>query len=58
MLLHPVSADAVILPLAPKFTVATANAPVPFVPPIFTMPSLVLVASNATMSGTEVSGRR
>src|SRR6266536_2578538 len=51
----PVSADAVILPLTPTFTVATAKAPVPFVPGIFTMPSLVVVATKATMSGTGVA---
>src|SRR4029434_10422233 len=50
----PVSADAVIFPLAPTFTVATANAPVPVVPGTFTMPSLVVVAAKATMSGTGV----
>src|SRR4029453_432491 len=50
----PVSAEAVILPLAPTFTVATANAPVPFIPEIFTIPSLVVVAAKATMSGTGV----
>ena len=44
-----------MLPLAPTFTVATAKAPVPFVPGIFTMPSLVVVAANATMSGTGVA---
>ena len=41
-----------ILPLAPTFTVATANAPVPFAPGIFTMPPLV--AAKATMSGIEL----
>ena len=55
MLHFPVSADAVILPLAPTFTVATANAPVPFVPRIFTMPSLVGVTAKANMSGTGVA---
>ena len=50
----PVSADAVIFPLAPTFTVATAKAPVPVVPGTFTMPSLVVVAAKATMSGTGV----
>src|SRR5262245_60776709 len=50
-----VSADAVILPPAPTFTVATANAPVPLVPGIFTMPgSGGGVAAKATMSGTGV----
>ena len=52
----PVSADAVMLPLAPTFTVATAKAPVPVAPGIFTMPSLVSVAAKATMSGTGVAG--
>ena len=51
----PVSADAVMFPLAPTFTVATAKAPMPFVPRMFTMPSLVVVAANATMSGTGVA---
>src|SRR5262245_49635122 len=52
----PVSTDAVILPLAPTFTVATAKAPVPFVPGIFTIPGLGGgVAANATMSGTGVT---
>ena len=51
----PVSADAVMLPLAPTFTVATANAPVPVVPGMLTMPSLVSVAAKATMSGTGVA---
>ena len=50
----PVSAEAVMLPLAPTFTVATAKAPVPFVPETFTMSSLVVVAAKATMSGTSV----
>ena len=51
----PVSADAVMFPLAPRFTVATANAPVPCVARIFTMPSLVGVTTKATMSGTGVA---
>src|SRR5215510_13785773 len=51
----PVSADAVMVPLAPTFTVATANAPVPLAPGMFTMPSLVTVAANATTSGTGVA---
>ena len=50
----PVSADAVILPLVPTFTVATANAPAPLAPRTFTMPSLFGVAAKATMSGTAV----
>src|SRR5262245_59876221 len=48
----PVSADAVILPPAPTFTVATAKAPFPFAPAMFTMPSCVAVDPSATMSGT------
>lgn len=51
----PVSADAVMVPFTPTFTVATAKAPVPFVPGIFTMPSLVAVAAKATISGTGVA---
>src|SRR6266536_1312053 len=51
----PVSADAVILPLAPTFTVATEKAPVPFCPGMFTIPSLVVVAANATISGVGVA---
>src|SRR5262245_25857365 len=51
----PVSADAVISPLAPTFTVATANAPVPLVPGILTTPgSDGGVAASATISGTEI----
>src|SRR5262245_54424598 len=50
----PVSAAAVMIPLAPTFTVATAKTPVPLVPAIFTMPSLFGVAASATMSGTGV----
>ena len=51
----PVSAVAVMLPLAPTFTVATANTPVPLVPGIFTIPSFVGVAASATMSGVGVA---
>src|SRR5262249_6153974 len=51
----PVCADAVIIPLTPTFTVATANAPVPFAPGIFTMPSLLSVTAMATMSVTGVA---
>src|SRR5262245_21143508 len=40
--------------LAPTFTVATAKAPLPFVPGIFIMPSMLVVAAKTTMSGTEV----
>ena len=50
-----VSTEAVMLSLAPTFTVATANNPVPVVPGIFTMPSFVGVATNATMSATGVA---
>ena len=50
-LIPPVSAEAVMVSLAPTFTVATANTPVPVVPGIFTIPSLVKVAARATMSG-------
>ena len=51
----PVSADAVIVPVAPTFTVATAKAPVLLVPRILTMPSLLRVAAQATMSETGVA---
>ena len=51
----PVSAELVMLPLVPTFTVATANTPVPFDPGIFTIPSPLGVAANATMSGTGVA---
>src|SRR5262245_11030423 len=47
----PVSADAVMVALAPTFTVATAKAPTPLAPGMFKMPSLLVVAANATMSG-------
>src|SRR5512146_1171001 len=48
----PVSAEAVIVPPAPTFTVATQKAPVPLVPGMLAIPSLVSVATNATISGT------
>lgn len=48
----PVSADAVMFPVAPTLTVATAKAPEPFVPGMSTMPPVA--AAKATMSGTEV----
>ena len=52
----PVSADAVMPALAPTFTVATPNTPIPLVPGIFTIPgSGGSVAANATMSGTGVA---
>jgi hypothetical protein len=50
----PVSAEAVMLPFAPTFTVAAAKDPVPFVPETLTMPLLVVVATSATMSSTSV----
>src|SRR5262245_65546228 len=49
----PVSADAVMFPFAPTFTVATANAPAPFVPGMSTMPPLA--AAKATMSGVALN---
>src|SRR5262249_54996770 len=49
------SADAVIFPLAPTFTVATANTPVPVAPGMSTMPFLPIVAASATMSGIGVA---
>src|SRR5262245_21688567 len=48
----PVSAETVMVPDAPTFTVATAKKPVPVGPGIFTRPSLSTVAARATMSGT------
>ena len=42
-----------MLPPAPTFTVATAKAPVPVTPGMFTIPGSPLAAS-ATMSGTGV----
>ena len=48
----PVSAVAVMLALTPKFAVATANAPVPVVPGMLRIPSLLSVAANTNMSGT------
>jgi hypothetical protein len=50
----PVSAETVIGPLAPTFTVATAKTPVPFDPGMFTMPSPLGVATRATISGVGV----
>jgi hypothetical protein len=47
----PVSAEAVMTPLAPTFAVATAKTPVLST---FTIPSFVSVAAKATMSGTGV----
>ena len=51
----PVSAEAVIVAVAPTFTVATEKAPVPLVPGMVTMPSLVVVAARATMSAIGVA---
>ena len=49
----PVSAEAVMVPLAPTFTVATTNTPVPVFPGMFTIPgSGGSVPANATTSGT------
>ena len=48
------SAETVIVPPAPRFTVATAKTPVPVLPGILTIPSLFSVALRATMSGTGV----
>src|SRR5262249_9461318 len=48
----PVSAETVIVALAPKLMVATAKTPFPFGPGMLTMPSLLMVAANAMMSGT------
>src|SRR5215467_15415101 len=48
----PVSVEAVIDPAAPTFAVATENAPVPVVPGMTTIPSLVTVAAIAMISGT------
>ena len=50
----PVSAVAVILPLAPTFTDATAKALAPEVPGRLRIPSPDCVAPNATTSGTGV----
>jgi hypothetical protein len=50
----PVSAVAVIVPVAPTFEVATAKAPAPVGFGILTRPSLPGVAATATMSGTGV----
>src|SRR5262245_11739720 len=47
----PVSATTVTVPAAPTLTVATANAPVPVRPGMFTMPFCLGVAASATMSG-------
>src|SRR5215475_13150652 len=47
-----VSADTVMAPARPTFTVATANTPNPLSPERVTIPSLFVVAARATMSGT------
>src|SRR5262249_23473767 len=44
----PVSAETVIVPPAPRFTVATAKTPVPVIPGILTIPSFFRVALMAT----------
>src|SRR4029077_13671894 len=49
----PVSTEAVIVPVAPTFTVGTAKAPAPLAPGIFTMRPLS--AAQATMSGNGVA---
>ncbi len=54
MLTPPKLADAVIALPAPTFIAATANAPVPLLPGIVTIPSLLTVAASATMSATGV----
>ena len=51
----PVVGMAVMMPVAPTFTVATAKAPVPLVPGILTMPGSGAVAARATMSGIGVA---
>ena len=49
----PVLVDAVMSPEAPTLTVATENAPTP--PVTLAMPSPLIVAASATMSGTGVA---
>lgn len=49
------TADAVMVPVAPTFTVATAKAFTPLVPGKSTMPSPLGVAASATISGTGVA---
>ena len=48
----PVSAETVIPALAPTFVDATANAPLPTMFEIFTIPSLLSVLDRAMTSGT------
>src|SRR5262249_36399605 len=50
----PVSAEAVMEAPSPTLTVATAKNPVPVLPGMLPMPSLLTVAASATMSGTGV----
>jgi len=52
---EPVSAVAVMAPVAPTLTVATAKAAEPVAPGTLTMPSLLIVAANATTSGIGVA---
>src|SRR5262249_2240595 len=47
----PVSTVTAIVAVAPTLTVATEKNPVPAVPGMLTMPSFVVVAPRATMSG-------
>lgn len=56
----PVSTVAVIRSLEPTFTVATEKKPVPVVPGMLAMPSVVTVAPRATISavGLAVAVRR
>src|SRR5690242_14173303 len=51
----PVSADTVIVPVAPTLTVATANAAAPFALGSASEPSPEAVAPSATMSGAAVA---
>jgi hypothetical protein len=54
-LARPVSAVTVIVALAPRFTAATANTPVPSGPRMLIIPSSVVVAPTAMMSGLGAS---
>src|SRR5262245_17792546 len=49
-----VSAETVMLPALPRFTVATAKAAAPVGPEMLTIPSPVEVTARATTSGTAV----
>ena len=51
----PVSTLTIKVSLAPTFTLATAKKPVPVVPGMCTMPSLLTVATKATISAMGVS---